>query len=661
MNITKDGLLLTANTIRGLAMDAIGKANSGHPGMPLGCADIAAVLWLKIMNYNPSDPQWPNRDRFVLSAGHGSMLLYAALHLAGYKISLDDLKNFRQSGSVTPGHPEFGHTDGVETTTGPLGQGFANAVGMALASRMLGETFNEGAEIISHYIYVIAGDGDLMEGISHEAASLAGHWSLGNLICVYDSNNITIEGGTAIAESGDTRKRFESYGWHVQDVDGHDTAAIEDALLAARAVKEKPSIIIARTKIAKGSPEKEGSAESHGSPLKKNEIESAKKNLSLPQGIEFYVPDDVYSLFAKRAAELKELAGAWQDGFDKNITGAKLALWKKFFDPDIDSAAAHLPDWSGVKETATRSAGGKVLEALFKELPNLIGGAADLGPSTKTFVKGFSETGRGVLGRNIHFGIREHAMGAIQNGIAYYGGFIPYTSTFFVFMDYMRPAIRVAALSGLRVVYIFTHDSFFVGEDGPTHEPVEHLAAARAIPNLNVMRPADACETSEAWLAALKRGDGPSILCLSRQELPVIVRAGESAAALHKGAYIIMDCGGSPDVIILASGSEVSSGIEAAGILALEKIKARVVSFPSWFLFDAQTAAYRASILPAGAKFAVVEAGRSMGWEKYAGNGALFITLEDFGASAPAGELAERFGFTPQKIAEKIRGWLLSC
>ncbi|MCL1911974.1 MAG: transketolase [Leptospirales bacterium] len=654
MNISKDDLYLAANTIRGLAMDSVTAADSGHPGMPLGCAEIAAVLWLKIMNYNPDQPAWANRDRFVLSAGHGSALLYSVLHLAGYNIGIDDLRNFRRLGSKTPGHPEYGHTPGVETTTGSLGQGFANAVGMAAAAKMLAENFNSEKELISHYVYVLAGDGDLMEGISHEAASLAGHWGLGNLICVYDSNSISIEGDTSIAESGDTAKRFESCGWHVRDVDGHDVASIEEAVLAARSVKDRPSIIIARTKIAKGSP-KEGSAESHGTPFKKDEVAATKRAIGLPEDKEFYAGDDVYAMFKKRSAELKALYEDWNNDFKKTVTGDKLELWKKFFETDTASLAGQMPDWSGTKEIATRSAGGKVLEALFKSLPNIIGGSADLAPSTKTFVKGFSESGRGALGRNIHFGIREHAMAAIQNGAACYGGFIPYCSTFFVFMDYMRPSIRIAAISGLKVIYVFTHDSFFVGEDGPTHEPVEHLAAARAVPNLNVIRPADANETNEAWLSALNF-NGPSLICLSRQDLPVIKSGG--AAGLHRGAYIVRDCDAAPDITILASGSEVSASISAASILESSRIKARVVSFPSWLLFEAQDEKYRASVLQPGGKFAVVEAGRAMGWERYAGAGALFITLEHFGASAPASELAERFGFTPEKIAARIIEYL---
>ncbi|MCL2026010.1 MAG: transketolase, partial [Leptospirales bacterium] len=422
-----------------------------------------------------------------------------------------------------------------------------------------------------------------------------------------------------------------------------------------QAVKDKPSIIIAHTKIAKGSP-KEGSAESHGSPFKKDEVAATKRNIGLPEDKEFYVGDDVYAMFKKRRDELKDLYENWNNEFKKIITGGKLELWNNFFETDIAAAAGDMPDWNETKEIATRTAGGKALEVLFKKFPNIAGGSADLNPSTKTFVKGFSESGRGVLGRNIHFGVREHAMAAIQNGFAYYGGFIPYCSTFFVFMDYMRPSIRVAAISGLKVIYVFTHDSFFVGEDGPTHEPVEHFAAARAIPNLNVIRPADANETNEAWLAALKF-DGPSIICLSRQELPVI-KPANAAAGLHRGAYIVKDCDGVADITVLASGSEVSISMSAADILASHKIKARVISFPSWFLFDRQDADYRRLIIPAGGKFAVVEAGRAMGWERYAGADALFVTLEVFGASAPASVLAEHFGFTPEKIADRVVEYL---
>ena len=626
--------------------------------MPMGCAEIAAVLWGRIMKYNPQDPVWANRDRFVLSAGHGSMLLYSMLHLTGYALTLEDLKNFRQFGSKTPGHPEFGHTVGVETTTGPLGQGFANGVGMAMAEKLLAETFNTGSDsIIDHYIYAIVGDGDLMEGISYEAASLAGHMGLGNLIYIYDSNDISIEGSTELAFSDDITKRFEAFHWHVQTIDGHDTDAIESAVLEAQKVTDRPSIIVARTKIAKGSPGKEGSEASHGSPLGEEEIRATKQNIGCDMDAKFCIPEDVYSLFRERVAELKKEYDAWQETFNKSVTGERRAMWDAHFSAaDTKALAAKLPDFSETKKIATRSASGKVIEALFREVPNFLGGSADLSPSNKTFAKGYSETGLNKVGRNIHFGVREHVMGAIQNGIAYYGGFIPFTSTFLVFMDYMRPAVRLAALSGLQSIYVFTHDSFFVGEDGPTHQPVEHLAVSRAIPNLNVIRPADASETREAWISAVKRTDGPTILSLTRQDLPVLDAQNRGGAAmLHRGAYVIKECEGSPDIVILASGSEVALSMEAADVLAGEGIKARVVSFPSWFLFDRQDEAYKKSILPEGTAFAVVEAGRRMGWEQYAGADALYITIETFGASAPAEDLAEHFGFTVENVVKKVR------
>lgn len=648
---------LIANTVRGLAIDAIEKANSGHPGMPLGCADIAAALWGNGMKYDPSAPNWANRDRFVLSAGHGSMLLYAMLHLAGYNISMDDLREFRQWGSLTPGHPEFGHTVGVETTTGPLGQGFANGVGLAFAAKLLAQEFGDG--IVNHYVYALAGDGDLMEGISYEAASLAGHWGLGKYICIYDSNGISIEGDTNITFSENIGERFSACGWHVQTIDGHNYDEISAAITAAQKAEDKPSLIIAKTQIAKGSPNKGGSAASHGAPLGADEALATKRALGLPDDKEFYVPEDVRAFFAQRTARLKEERVEWEAKFAAKVTGKKLDLWNKFFSPcSPDEIFRKLPTFADIQKISTRAAGGKVLESLFEALPNIVGGSADLSPSTKTFVKGASETGAGVVGRNIHFGVREHAMGAIQNGIAYYGGFLPYSSTFFVFMDYMRPSMRVAALAGLQTIYVFTHDSFFVGEDGPTHEPVEHLAAARAIPNLNVMRPADGPETSAAWAAALRLTGTPSVICLSRQDLPVLPRTNNGGAAeLSKGAYIIR-AAASPQIIVLATGSEVSLAVAAAELLDKRGIGAQVVSFPSWFLFDGQSLEYKQALLPAGAKYAVVEAGRAMGWEKYAGNDALFITLEHFGASAPAGVLAEQFGFSPQAVADKIEAYL---
>lgn len=662
MQINERDLSLIATTIRTLAMDAVQQANSGHPGMPMGCADIAAVLWTHSIRYNPADPGWMNRDRFVLSAGHGSMLLYSVLHLAGYGISLDDLKKFRQWQSLTPGHPEFAHTPGVETTTGPLGQGFANAVGMAYASALLAAEFNTpGSTLIDHAVYAIVSDGDLMEGISSEAASLAGHMALGNIIFVYDSNGISIEGGTDLAFSEDIRGRFLACGWHVQDIDGHDYAAIAAALDAARAETAKPSLIIARTRIAKGSPGMEGSAESHGAPLGADEVRAAKERLGSDPDSSFYVSERAYELFRERASVLRKDYDAWKRSFD-SMSGDLKAKWDRFFGgaPDIASLRAKLPSFQAGSSHATRNAGGTVLASLFHEVPNLVGGSADLAPSNKTFVKGFTESGRGRAGRNMHFGIREHAMGAIQNGIAYYGGFIPYSATFFVFMDYMRPAVRLAALSSLHTVYVFTHDSFHVGEDGPTHQPVEHLAAARAIPNLTVIRPADAEETREAWLTALTNHSGPTALLLTRQNLPVLDRsAGCDASSLSRGAYVIGDPAKSAELIIMASGSEVSLAVDAAAALAGRGIAARVVSFPSWELFEKQSTEYRESVLPPSlATRVVIEAGISMGWERYAGSSALFITLERFGSSAPAGVLAEKFGFSPGSAVEKILAFL---
>lgn len=657
MNITHDDLKLIASTVRALAMDAVQKANSGHPGMPMGCADIAAVLWTKILNHNPADPAWANRDRFVLSAGHGSMLLYSMLHLSGYALTLDDIINFRQMGSLTPGHPEFRHTPGVETTTGPLGQGFANAVGIALGAKLLAQEFPEPAHLLDHRVYAIVSDGDLMEGISAEAASLAGHWGLGNIVFIYDCNGISIEGDTMLAYSEDTAQRFRACGWHVQDIDGHDFDAIEKAVSSARDETTMPSLVIARTRIAKGSPGKEGSADSHGAPLGTEEVKKSKLNIGCAEET-FCVPPRVYEIFAERKKELEASAREWAGKFNAALKGDVASKWNSLIkDPDVKALAAKLPSFKPGEKIATRTAGGKILEALFKELPGLVGGSADLAPSNKSFVKGFRETGKGKVGRNIHFGIREHAMGAIQNGIAYHGAFIPYTATFFVFVDYMRPPVRLAALSGLQTIYIYTHDSLFVGEDGPTHQPVEHLLTVRAIPNLTVLRPADAEETREAWIAALANTGGPTALLLTRQDLPVL--EGGGAAGLHRGAYTVYDSGNAPAIVILASGSEVHISVDAAKKLAAEGIAARVVSFPAWELFDKQDAAYREKILgPAGTRRAVVEAGLSLGWERYAGENALFITMERFGESAPAGELAEKFGFTSANIVRRVKEYL---
>jgi transketolase len=653
---TTDDLKTIARTLRTLAMDAVQKANSGHPGMPMGCADIAAVLWAKVLRYYPDDPHWLNRDRFVLSAGHGSMLLYAILHLAGYTITLDDLKNFRQWGSATPGHPEYRHSPGVETTTGPLGQGFANAVGMALASRLLAEEL--GNDLITHFIYALVSDGDIMEGISSEAASLAGHWALGNIIFIYDSNDISIEGSTELTFSEDVEKRFLSYHWHVQRIDGHDYGAIEDALIKAQREKGKPSLIIAKTRIARGSATMEGSEATHGAPLGADEVRETKKVLGCDEDAEFCVPDRAYEIFTELKRSLKKHYDEWMERFTAHQGAEKLKRFSQI--PDLEQLRRELPTFDPEKAIATRSAGGAVLEKLFGLIPGIIGGSADLGPSNKSLAKGYPESGRNAVGRNVHFGIREHAMGAIQNGIAYYGGFIPYAATFFVFMDYMRPPMRLAALSGLHTIYIFTHDSFFVGEDGPTHQPVEQLAAARAIPNLTVIRPADAEETREAWLAALAKTDGPTALILSRQNLPIIKRgSGSEAALLHWGAYTIREPESDPAAILLSSGSEVSLAVDAAEELEKRGIPCRVVSFPSWELFEMQDDKYQREILPPALdRRIVVEAGIAMGWERYAGSNGLFLVMNRFGASAPQKVLAEKFGFTVDQVVAAVEQYM---
>ncbi len=654
--ITTDDLTIIARTVRTLAMDAVQKANSGHPGMPMGCADIAAVLWAKVLRYYPDDPHWLNRDRFILSAGHGSMLLYAILHLAGYSITLDDIKSFRQWGSAMPGHPEYRHTPGVETTTGPLGQGFANAVGMALASRLLAEEL--GNDLITHFIYALISDGDIMEGISSEAASLAGHWALGNIIFIYDSNDISIEGSTGLAFSEDVEKRFLSYNWHVQRIDGHDYDAIEDALIEAQREKGKPSLIIAKTRIAMGSATMEGSEATHGAPLGADEVRASKKALGCDDDTEFHVSDRVYEIFAERKRSLKKHFDEWMDRFTALNGAERLKRFSHI--PDLEQLRRELPAFDPGKAIATRSASGSVLEKLFGLIPGIIGGSADLGPSNKSLARGFPESGRHAVGRNVHFGIREHAMGAIQNGIAYYGNLIPYAATFLVFMDYMRPPIRLAALSGLHTIYIFTHDSFFVGEDGPTHQPVEQLAAARAIPNLTVIRPADAEETKEAWLAALAKTDGPTALILSRQNLPILKRApGSEATLLHRGAYTIREPNADPAAILLSSGSEVHLAVDAAGELEKRGIPCRVISFPSWELFEMQDDAYKRELLPpAIERRIVIEAGIAMGWERYAGSNGLYITMNRFGASAPQEVLAEKFGFTADHVVAAVEEYM---
>lgn len=646
-----------ANTIRGLSADAVQKANSGHPGMPLGAAEMAAVLFAEAIKHNPQDPNWPDRDRFVLSAGHGSALLYSILHLTGYDLSLEDLKQFRQLGSRTPGHPEYGHTPGVETTTGPLGQGLANAVGMALAERMLAERFNtEEHEIVDHYTYVIAGDGCMMEGVTAEASSLAGHLKLGKLIVFYDDNDISIEGDTDIAFTESVCQRYEAYGWQVLQIDGHDPDQIRKALQEAKADKERPSLIVARTQIAKGAPNMEGSHKAHGAPLGEDEVRALKEALGLPPSESFYVPDDVRRFFQQKQAEWRAQQESWQETFaawsEKNPEFRK--LWDQAMTGELPANLEDkLPKFAPGDKIATRSAGGKVLQAIAAEVPYLVGGAADLAPSTKTYLEDGGDVGpKSYKGRNIRFGVREHAMGAICNGMHLHGGLRPFCSTFLVFADYMRPAVRMAALMKLPVIFVFTHDSIWVGEDGPTHQPVEHAESLRIIPNLRVFRPADAEETKYAWLEALRRQDGPTALLLTRQNLPVLQRSTH-ATATSRGGYIVKDAE-NPDLILIGCGSEVSLAMEAASALEESGRRVRVVSMPSRQLFLAQEKAYRDEVLPEeGPPRLAVEAGVGSGWYQLLRPGDGLITLDEFGHSGPGAEVAACFGFTLENVSCK--------
>ncbi|MBN1444380.1 MAG: transketolase [Planctomycetes bacterium] len=649
---------LAVNTIRVLCMEAVQKAKSGHPGLPMGCADFAYVLFAKFLKFNPRNPRWPDRDRFILSAGHGSMLLYTMLHLCGYDLPLEQLGQFRQWGSMTPGHPEYGEAPGVEMTTGPLGQGFATGVGMALAERMLAARYNAPEfEIVDHHTYALVSDGDLMEGISHEAASLAGHLKLGKLIYFYDDNHITIEGDTSLAFSEDIARRFESYGWHVQKIDGQDRQAIEGALHSARRETGRPSLIIGRTTIAYGSPNKAGTHDAHGSPLGPEEVQATRENLGWSHP-ELTVPEEVLPLFRAAAEEGARRNKAWDDLFERfeGHHRKKAQDWRRIHEGKLpETWESALPRFSSAdKPVATRSASGQVINALAKALPELIGGSADLAPSNNTMVKGEgSVSAQDFSGRNLHFGVREHAMGAALNGLALHGGLRPYGGTFLVFSDYMRPSIRLAALTGAPVTYVFTHDSIFVGEDGPTHQPIEHAAALRAIPNLRVIRPADANETAAAWAMALEHTKGPTALLLTRQNLPIYEDTIHGGGA-EKGGYILVkEAGGPPDIILIATGSEVSICREAAKGLKLKSVKARVVSLPSWEVFDAQPEEYRHKVLPPGVKRRLaVEAASPFGWERYVGLEGKIIGLSRFGASAPYGVLAEKFGFTAENVLQ---------
>ena len=660
---------LSINTIRLLSADAIQEANSGHPGLPMGTAPMAYVLWNRHLQHNPSNPTWPDRDRFVLSGGHGSMLLYSLLHLTGYDLSIEEIKNFRQWGSLTPGHPEFGLTPGVETTTGPLGQGFANGVGMAMAEAHLARVFNRpGHKIIDHTTYGIVTDGDLMEGVSAEAASLAGTLKLGKLIYLYDDNQISIEGSTEITFREDTAKRFEAYGWYVQQIsDALDIEEIDRAIQAAKK-DPRPSLICVPNVIGFGLPSKAGTASAHGEPPGEDELKAAKQSSNWPLSPRFYIPDEVLEHFRKAKDSGKKLEQTWQDkmtAYQQEYPKLAEELKRRLAGDLPENWAKDLPIFpTDAKGIASRKASGTVIDALSKTLPELMGGSADLAPSTKTWMdksKAFfpenSDSGENDYdGRNINFGVREHAMGSIVNGLAYHGGIIPFGATFLVFSDYMRPAIRLAALSHLGTIFVFTHDSVGVGEDGPTHQPVEHVAALRSIPNLLTIRPGDANEVRIAWEVAIENRHRPTALALTRQNLTTLDRSVfASAEGLRKGAYVLADLGeGYPDIILMASGSEVGLIVDAGKELAEKGLCVRIVSFPCWELFLDQDEAYRNSVLPPKIeKRLAVEAGVTLGWHRWVGSKGLAVGIDRFGASAPGAVVFKKLGFSTSQIVEK--------
>ncbi|BBO75685.1 transketolase [Desulfosarcina widdelii] len=648
---------LCINTIRTLSMDAVQKANSGHPGAPMGLAPAGYALWTRVMKHNPKNPDWPDRDRFVLSGGHASMLLYSLLHLTGYDLSLEEIQNFRQWGSKTPGHPEYGHAPGVETTTGPLGQGFANAVGMAMAERHLAAGFNQpGHEIVDHYTYVMCGDGDLMEGVASESASLAGHLGLAKLICLYDDNGISIEGTTGIAFTENVAKRFDAYRWQVIKVkDGSDPDAIEKALIAAKAETKKPTIIMLKTHIAHGSPNKQDAADAHGAPLGEEEIKVTKKALGWKSKQPFTIPKKALTAFRKCVKAGEKAEDRWKKAYQKynkkypDLADGWVNALTRFMPKNWDKNLPCFQPEDG--PLATRAASGKVLNAAAAIFPSLMGGSADLAPSNKTFIDGSPEfQKKSYDGRNIRFGVREFAMGAVMSGMFLHGGVRPYGGTFLVFADYMRPAIRVAALMKLPVIYVFTHDSVAVGEDGPTHQPVEHLASLRAIPNLTVIRPADATETTEAWRKAITMNDRPVALILSRQKLPIL-DAKQTARGVDQGAYILSNSKGRAQILLIATGAEVHITLEAQQMLAKKGVAARVINMPSWELFEEQSEDIKKRILPPTLKNRIaVEAGISMGWERYVGPQGKVIGIDRFGASAPGGTVLQKYGFTANKI-----------
>ena len=663
-NIDDNLLKRCANIVRGLSMDAVQEANSGHPGLPMGMADAAVALWSNVISFDPLDPNWYNRDRFVLSAGHGSMLLYALLHLSGYDIDINSIKNFRQLNSITPGHPEFGHTPGVDTTSGPLGQGLANAVGMAMAERWLAARFNKPEyNLFDHYTYVIAGDGCLMEGISHEACSFAGHNRLGRLIVLWDNNSITIDGSTDISTSDDVLNRFRSYGWHTAEADGHSTKSVIASIRDSQKNDGKPSLISCKTVIGYGSPNRSGKSKAHGEPLGVDEVRLTKNSLGLPDSEKFYI--DLESIVplqeaASRGSESnkkwKIMLSEYEQDYPEDASELRRSLDNDFSISFDDVSSGFLE----IESIATRAASGKVLEAIVPSMPNMIGGSADLTGSNNTFVEGqevFDPDNFG--GSYVNYGVREHAMGSIMNGLSLHGGIIPYGGTFLVFSDYMRPAIRLAAMMGIQVVYVFTHDSIGVGEDGPTHQPVEHLMSLRTIPGLTVIRPADAMETIEAWKVALENTNRPTALLLTRQKLKVLnnrcYKGLRNTCNVNKGAYVIRDSKKEPEAIIMGSGSEVHIALEAAAILEGKGMDVRVVSFPSFDLFDRQNEQYKNSILNAEVvRRVAIEAGVSMGWHRFVGNQGRIIAIDRYGASAPAEQVYEMLGLTVTNVVSTV-------
>jgi len=663
---------LSVNTIKFLSADAVEKAKSGHPGAPMGAADMAYVLWSRYLRFDPADPKWPNRDRFVLSAGHASMLLYSLLHLFGFDLSMEDIRAFRQWGSKTPGHPEYGHTPGVEATTGPLGQGFANGVGMALAQRMMQARLGRHADLLNHRVFGIVSDGDLMEGVSSEAASLAGHWGLGNIVYLYDQNHVSIEGSTGLAFCEDVGRRFDAYGWGVETIDGNDRDQVDQALFRAVADESRPSLIVARTIIAKGAPTKQGTAQAHGEPLGAEELKHAKEGAGWPQEPSFLVPEEVRAHFRSMAEEKKKERADWDGRFAafRRDDREAATLWDTYFTrrmPDHleDLLVAAAPQ----QNAATRSHSGAVIQAAAKAIPSLVGGSADLAPSTFTNIKDGGDVAPAGLtcgapvsfgSRVLHFGVREHAMGGIGSGMALYGTFVPFLGTFLIFSDFMRPTIRLAALMGVQVIYVFTHDSVFLGEDGPTHQPIEQLPSLRLIPGLEVWRPADALETAMAWTRALRRSAAPTALILTRQKLAPIERgASFDRSAVARGGYVLDEAeGGAPQVVLVATGSEVTLARDTRKQLQSAGVRARVVSMPCMEAFREQPLPYRESILPRSAKRVVLEAARTEDWCELLGEDCLRIGMTRFGASAPLEPLAQHFGFTPAAVTERVQRFL---